>query len=122
MTAIHLHPTNAFARGLSLLAGLTAGAAALLLLGPWVLALWLLPDVALLAGMSREFAGNGRLAPRAVSAYNAVHAYPAPVLLALAGLVAVPALLGLGLVWIAHVAIDRACGYGLRSADGFQRV
>jgi hypothetical protein len=122
MTAIYLHPTNAVARGMSLLAGLAAGAGAFLLLGPWVLALWLLPDLTLLAGMSREFAGNGRLAPRAVGAYNAVHAFTGPVLLVAAGALRSPVLLGLGLLWISHVAIDRASGYGLRDADGFQRV
>jgi hypothetical protein len=26
-----------------------------------------------------------------------------------------------GLGWLAHVALDRAMGYGLRSAAGFQR-
>lgn len=122
MTAIYIHPTNAVARGVSLLAGLAAGAGAFMLIGPWALALWLLPDVTLLAGMSREFVDDGRLAPRAVRAYNAVHAFPGPVLAAAAGLLLSPVLLALGLLWISHVAIDRAGGYGLRDADGFQRV
>jgi hypothetical protein len=26
-----------------------------------------------------------------------------------------------GLAWSAHVLVDRACGYGLRRADGWQR-
>jgi Domain of unknown function (DUF4260) len=26
-----------------------------------------------------------------------------------------------GLAWLAHVALDRALGYGLRGRDGFQR-
>lgn len=121
MTAIYLHPTNAVTRFTSLVAGLAAGAGAFVLLGPWALALWLLPDLALIAGMSRDFAGRGRLAPRAVGAYNAVHAYPGPILLAAAGLLLSPVLLGLGLLWISHVAIDRASGYGLRTADGFVR-
>ena len=121
MTAIYLHPTNAVTRATSLVAGLAAGAGAFVLLGPWALALWLLPDLALIAGMSRDFAGHGRLAPRAVGAYNAVHAYPGPILLAAAGLLLSPLLLGLGLLWISHVAIDRASGYGLRTAEGFVR-
>lgn len=122
MTAIYIHPTNTVARGVSLLAGLAAGAGAFALLGPWVLALWPLPDLALLAGMSREFAAKGPLSPRAVGAYNAVHAFPGPVLAAAAGSLLSPVLLALGLLWISHVAIDRASGYGLRDADGFQRV
>jgi hypothetical protein len=26
-----------------------------------------------------------------------------------------------GLAWLAHIALDRALGYGLRTADGWQR-
>ncbi len=98
-----------------------AAVAAAVLASPWILLLWLVPDVALLAGMSREFGEHGRLAPRAVPAYNALHALPGPVLLTAAG-VAAPVLLSLGLVWLSHVLADRALGYGLRGRDGWQRA
>ena len=61
--------------------------------------------------------------PRAVRLYNALHAFWAPVaLLVLAGLGDVG--LGwfvVGLAWAAHIAVDRAVGYGFRNAAGFQR-
>ena len=106
------------------LMALTAAAAAVAaawLSSPWILLAWLVPDVALIAGMSSEFAGQGRLAPRAVRAYNALHALPGPVGVIAAGVV-VPALLGPGLLWLSHVLADRALGYGLRARDGWQRV
>ncbi len=102
-------------------AAAAAAAAAVVLTSPWVLLLWLLPDVALLAGMSRDSGQQGRLAPRAVPAYNALHALPGPILLTAAG-VAAPVLLALGLVWLSHVLADRALGYGLRGRDGWQRA
>ena len=80
------------------------------------------PDVALAFGGGAGLA-RGQLHPRAVRLYNALHAFWAPVaLLALAGL----GVLGLGwfvvgLAWAAHIAVDRAVGYGFRNADGFQR-
>ena len=102
-------------------AGLAALGGSIVLLGPWALALWLAPDVALLAGWSREFAADGRLAPRAVPLYNALHALPGPLALTALGLLAGPAVLGLGVLWLSHVLIDRSLGYGLRTPDGRQR-
>lgn len=97
-------------------------AAAIALIGPVALAFWLLPDVALLAGMSKEFAGDGRLAPRAVPLYNALHGLPGPVALGLvAAVLASPFVAGLTLVWLSHITADRALGYGLRTKDGYQR-
>src|SRR5262245_13959125 len=100
---------------------IAAAVAAVLLTSPWILAAWLIPDLALLGGMSREFGGQGRLAPRAVPAYNAVHALPGPVALTAAGVV-LPALLAPGLIWLSHVLADRSLGYGLRTPDGRQRA
>jgi len=96
--------------------------AAMLVFSPWAPALWLVPDVALLAGLSKDMARDGRLAPRAVPLYNALHALPGPLALIAAGAVTTPAVLGLGLIWLSHVAGDRALGYGLRDRDGFQRA
>ena len=80
------------------------------------------PDIALLGGCGRDLA-PGRLHPRAVPAYNALHRLAGPAALAL-----VVALLGLGagwtvaaLAWAGHIAMDRAAGYDLRTPGGFRR-
>jgi hypothetical protein len=97
--------------------GVLAAVAAAAVAGPWVLALWLLPDVALLGGLR-----DGRLAPRAVPVYNALHALPAPAALTAAGAVTGGLPLALGLLWLSHVGIDRGLGYGLRAPDGTVRA
>ena len=52
--------------------------------------------------------------------YNAVHAYVAPLLLALLGLVVdVRSLQLVALAWVFHVGIDRALGYGLKLPTSF---
>ena len=56
--------------GLAAVAGLASLAGAVVLIGPWAFALWLAPDVALLAGFQRGLAEHGRLAPRAVPFYT----------------------------------------------------
>ncbi len=93
-----------------------------MVLGPWTLAFWLVPDLALLAGISREHNDAGRLAPRAVPLYNALHAFAGPIALVALGAATGPALLAIGLVWLSHVLVDRAAGYGLRAPDGSQRA
>jgi hypothetical protein len=82
----------------------------------------LAPDLALLRGGGAELV-RGQLNPRAVGAYNAVHRYWGPLgLMVIALPDAMPlAVFIVGLAWAAHVAVDRALGYGLRDADGFQR-
>ncbi len=89
---------------------------------PWWAAalLWLAPDVALLAGMSREFA-DGRLAPRAVPLYNALHHLLGPALLGAAAVVGIVSPV-LALAWLSHVTVDRALGFGLRTKEGLQRA
>ncbi len=79
------------------------------------------PDLALFAGMSPGIE-RGQLHPRAVPLYNALHNPAGPLLLGVA------AALGLGMPWLvaalawgAHIAVDRAAGYGPRTAEGFQR-
>ena len=87
--------------------------------GPWwaVAAGLVGPDLALLAGAARGLA-PGQIHPRGVHAYNAVHRFWIPAgLLVLGGPWTV-----LGLAWLAHVAVDRAAGYGLRDEHGFQRA
>ena len=80
------------------------------------------PDLALLGGAGGGLA-RGQLHPRAVPLYNLLHRVWGPLALiavAAAGVLPVGFLVG-GLAWGAHIALDRAVGYGLRGADGFQR-
>jgi hypothetical protein len=52
--------------------------------------------------------------------YNAAHSYMAPVALMTAGFAgAEPLVLSLAIIWLAHIGIDRALGYGLKYAAGF---
>ena len=54
-------------------------------------------------------------------AYNALHILIVPVLLLLAGHLSGSATtIAVALIWIAHIAIDRALGYGLKLSTGFQ--
>jgi hypothetical protein len=72
----------------------------------------LAPDLAMLAYL---------IGPRAgAAAYNLVHTYALPLPLALAGFwFASPIVAALGLIWIAHIGMDRMLGYGLKYASGF---
>jgi hypothetical protein len=80
------------------------------------------PDIALLYGTSGDMA-RGQLHPRAVPLYNAVHRLVVPaILIAVAILLQANGWLAGGLAWIAHIAIDRSLGFGLRTAQGFQRT
>jgi hypothetical protein len=80
------------------------------------------PDLAMLIGANRRLA-KGQLAPRAVPVYNLVHRVwgPLALLLACTFWIHSAALFTGGLAWLAHVAVDRAAGYGLRTPRGFQR-
>jgi hypothetical protein len=114
---------------LRLLAGLASvaliAAIVVLLLRPggggWhVFAFAVMPDIALLLGMSPAMA-KGQLHPRAVPLYNALHHPSGPALLAVASIwLGAPWTLG-ALAWATHIAVDRAAGYGPRGRDGFIR-
>lgn len=105
---------------LAVAAGIAYGRTEVILL----LVVLLLPDVALIGA----FAGHGRLKPHRVAWYNAMHAPVVPVVvLAAAGIAALSGAWGLlgarglllaALAWAAHIALDRALGYGLREPDG----
>jgi hypothetical protein len=92
--------------------------------GLWVVAVFaVLPDSAFLLAVGAPHR-PGQLPYRAVPAYNALHHPVSPLLLLLA---AVAGPLGdlwvvAGVTWGAHIAFDRACGYGLRTRDGWQRA
>jgi hypothetical protein len=81
---------------------------------PWWLfaALILVPDLS----MAGYLAGNRVGAV----AYNAVHVTAGPIVLAVIGLLAGDLrVLAVAMVWLAHVGIDRALGYGLKYGQGF---
>lgn len=106
--------------------GLTAAGLAIAVVltqksGWWPLIVFAIaPDLALLAGSAPGLA-RGQIHPRAVPLYNAVHRFWAPALLVAVGLGAGPGWITAGLAWIAHIALDRSLGFGLRNAEGFQR-
>lgn len=85
--------------------------------GTWLLfiALLLLPDIFML----------GYLAGPKVGAftYNIVHSYFLPACLLATGLfMSHTLILSLGLIWFAHIGLDRMLGYGLKHPDGFEHT
>lgn len=100
--------------GLALLTGLVTAYFALR--GPW----WGLP-LGLLADLSMLGYVCG---PRIGAAlYNLLHATALPVLLGLLGFTLhFPGALLVALVWLSHVGLDRAAGYGLKFPDGFEHT
>ncbi|HEX7004321.1 MAG TPA: DUF4260 domain-containing protein [Trueperaceae bacterium] len=53
--------------------------------------------------------------------YDLFHAYPLPaLLLALSYLLQAPVLAHVGLIWLAHIGMDRTVGYGLKYPTGFK--
>jgi Domain of unknown function (DUF4260) len=53
--------------------------------------------------------------------YDAAHTYVGPILLASVSLIAEWTTgVELGLIWLAHIGIDRALGYGLRYPEAFR--
>ena len=76
-------------------------------------ALILAPDLAILGMLA-----GGKTGARI---YNLAHTYTGPALLAGIGLLAGwPVLVPLALVWIAHIGVDRALGYGLKYPSSFR--
>ena len=54
-------------------------------------------------------------------AYNTVHTFALPVALAVVGVLAnADDLVAVTLIWIAHIGIDRALGYGLKYPSSFK--
>ena len=82
---------------------------------PWwlLLVLALAPDLAMLGYLAGPRLG-------AIS-YDVAHTYALAVPLAAVGLVAgLDAAAAIGLVWIAHIGVDRALGYGLKYPTRFE--
>ena len=105
-------------RALLRLEGLALGIAALVGYG-WTGASWLMFAVLFLAP---DLSFLGYLAGPRVGAiaYNAAHVTLAPIALGIAGAtLPSPLALQLALIWLAHIGIDRAFGYGLKYTEGF---
>ena len=82
--------------------------------GPWWLyaVLFLAPDLSFLAYLAGPKAGSW--------AYNAAHSTIVPMAMLTIGFGFVPPLvLSLALIWLSHIGIDRALGYGLKYQAGF---
>jgi hypothetical protein len=82
---------------------------------PWwlFLALILAPDLSMIG-----YAAGLRVG---AATYNAAHTYAFPVVLAAIGLIAGAEIAAeVGLIWLAHIGIDRAIGYGLKYPTGFK--
>ena len=79
----------------------------------WIYAiLFLAPDVSFAAYLADARTG--------AIVYNAAHSYMAPVtLLTLGFALASPLALSIAMIWMAHIGIDRALGYGLKYFAGF---
>jgi hypothetical protein len=82
--------------------------------GPWWVyaVLFLAPDLSFLG-----FLAGGRIG---AIVYNTVHSYMAPIALMTAGLgFATPLVVSVAMIWLAHIGLDRALGYGLKYSKGF---
>jgi hypothetical protein len=82
---------------------------------PWWLfvALVLAPDLSMVAYVGGISIG--------AATYNAAHTYALPVVLAAIGVIAgAEVAVQVGLIWLAHIGIDRAIGYGLKYPTGFK--
>jgi Domain of unknown function (DUF4260) len=79
----------------------------------WVYAiLFLAPDLSFAAYLAGPRFG--------AIVYDAAHSYMAPMALMVAGFaLASPLTLSIAMIWLAHIGIDRALGYGLKYSAGF---
>jgi hypothetical protein len=84
---------------------------------PW----WLIPLTILLPDLSAiGFVGGNRLGAHL---YNAAHTTPvSAILVALGWWQHAPLAIALGLIWIAHIGIDRTLAYGLKYTDNPQHT
>jgi Domain of unknown function (DUF4260) len=73
---------------------------------------FLAPDLSFLGYLAGSFVG--------ALAYNSAHSYVGAVVVLVAGtLLSAPAITAAGLIWCAHIGMDRALGYGLKYSAGF---
>jgi hypothetical protein len=79
---------------------------------------WLVPLVLFLPDLA--MAGYARSARAGALAYNLAHSYPLPAVLGAVGLwQGEPVVQAIAALWLAHIGMDRALGYGLKHDDGF---
>ena len=82
---------------------------------PWSLygLLFFAPDLSMLAYLAGPRLG--------AFVYNALHATIGPLMLVLVGLALAEPICGsISLIWLAHIGLDRALGYGLKYVAGFR--
>ena len=82
--------------------------------GSWTVfaLLFLAPDLSFIAYLADARVG--------AVVYNAAHSYMAPATLLTLGFgFASPLALSIAMIWLAHIGIDRALGYGLKYFTGF---
>jgi hypothetical protein len=79
----------------------------------WIYAiLFLVPDLSFAAYLWGPRAG--------AIVYNTAHSYMAPMTLMTGGFgMDSPLVLSIAMIWLAHIGIDRALGYGLKYSAGF---
>jgi len=109
------------ARVLLRLEGLALFAAMVLLYstrgGPWWLfaVLFLAPDLSFAAYLAGARIGG--------MVYNAVHVTAVPIVLLIAGFAFDQSLAAsIAIIWLAHIGMDRAAGYGLKYPDAFNHT
>jgi hypothetical protein len=82
---------------------------------PWwlLVALVLAPDLSMAGYLAGPTIG--------AVAYDVAHTYSLPIALAAVGLIVdAETAVQLGLIWLTHVGVDRAIGYGLKYPTGFK--
>lgn len=82
---------------------------------PWwlLVALALAPDLSMVGYLAGSTIG--------AAAYDAAHTYSLPVALAAIGLIVdAETAVQIGLIWLTHIGVDRAIGYGLKYPSGFK--
>ena len=98
--------------GLTLFAGMT------LLYAVWGGSWWVYAILFLAPDLS--FLGYLAGPPAGAIVYNAAHSYLAPMALMTTGFtLSSPLVLSVAMIWLAHIGIDRALGYGLKYSAGF---
>ena len=98
--------------GLTLFTGMT------LLYAVWGGSWWIYAILFLAPDLS--FAGYLAGAKAGAIVYNAAHSYMAPMTLMVTGFaIEWPLVLSIAMIWLAHIGIDRALGYGMKYVTGF---
>ena len=75
--------------------------------------MYLAPDLSMVGYLAGPIVG--------AAAYDVAHTYSFPIALAAIGvMVDAEIAVQLGLIWITHIGVDRAIGYGLKYPTGFK--